>query len=233
MIKGKTDKNGKTKGDKEVAGLAGIEGRMLSPQLLIEVYFQELQAAIRAEEAKVETAQARMTEVEEEQSSEDGLFADLEKINATEVGKLLKQLQPTKKAKAAAKHEYAMVAEPEAVYETKSSFDVLEEYVALDISIKKANAAIKKLNADLEQAVLAKYPALSEADIKTLVLENKWQAYLQNALTQEQERISQNLTQRIKELAERYATTLPELQRSLSEVEGKVKSHLEKMGWIW
>ncbi|MFV0225820.1 type I restriction-modification system subunit M [Empedobacter falsenii] len=232
VIKGKTDKNGKTKGDKEVAGLAGIEGRMLSPQLLIEVYFQELQEAMRAEEAKVETAQARMTEIEEEQSSEDGLFADLEKVNASEVGKLLKQLQPTKKAKAAAKHEYAMVAEPEAVYETKSSFDVLEEYVALDISIKKANAAIKQLNADLEQAVLAKYPALSEADIKTLVLEHKWQAYLLNALTQEQERISQNLTQRIKELAERYATTLATLEAEIQEAASKVKSHLEKMGWI-
>src|SRR5690606_32181568 len=64
VIKGKTDKNGKTKGDKEVPGLAGIEGRMISPALLVEVYFQEMQEAIRAEEAKVETAQARMSEIE-------------------------------------------------------------------------------------------------------------------------------------------------------------------------
>lgn len=209
VIKGKTDKNGKTKGDKEVPGLAGIEGRMISPALLVEVYFQEMQEAIRAEEAKVETAQARMSEIEEEQSSEDGLFADLEKVNATEVNKLLKSTDD-QEAKA-----------------------ILKDYIAQADSIKKANAEIKKLNADLEQAVLAKYPALSEAEIKTLVLEHKWQAYLQNALTQEQERISQNLTQRIKELAERYATTLSALDAELVEASSKVKSHLEKMGWIW
>src|SRR5690606_19486450 len=91
VIKGKTDKNGKTKGDKEVPGLAGIEGRMITPALLVDVYFQTEQEAIRAEEATIETAQARMTEIEEEQSSEDGLFADLEKVNAAEVNKLLKQ----------------------------------------------------------------------------------------------------------------------------------------------
>jgi type I restriction enzyme M protein len=231
VIKGKTDKNGKTKGDKEVAGLAGIEGRMMSPALLIDVYFQEMQEAIRAEEAKVETAQARMTEIEEEQSSEDGLFADLEKINATEVNKLLKQIKPVKKLKAVPA-DYGMVAEPIAAYETRNNFEILEEYVGLDIQIKKANAEIKKLNAELEQAVLQRYPQLSEAEIKTLVLKHKWQAYLENALTQEQERISQNLTQRIKELAERYATTLPKLEAEAIEASQKVKAHLEKMGWI-
>lgn len=65
------------------------------------------------------------------------------------------------------------------------------------------------------------------------MLEHKWQAYLQNALTKEQERISQNLTQRIKELAERYATTLATLNVEVQEAATKVKSHLEKMGWIW
>lgn len=209
VIKGKTDKNGKTKGDKEVPGLAGIEGRMISPALLVEVYFQEMQEAIRAEEAKVETAQARMTEIEEEQSSEDGLFADLEKVNAAEVNKLLKTT------------------------DDKAAKAILKDYIAQADSIKKANAGIKKLNAELEQAVVAKYPTLSEEEIKTLVLEHKWQAYLQNALTQEQERISQNLTQRIKELAERYTTTLPKLNSELQEAEAKVLAHLQKMGWTW
>ncbi len=232
VIKGKADKNGKTKGDKEVAGLAGIEGRMLSPQLLIEVYFQEMQAAIRAEEAKVETAQARMTEIEEEQSNEDGLFADLEKVNATEVNKLLRgfgSAQPPISSNSD--------TERSAISDTERSrsaeISILKDYIAQADNIKKANAEIKKLNATMEQAVVAKYPTLSEADLKTLVLEHKWQAYLQNALTQEQERISQNLTQRIKELAERYSTTLGELQRSLKEAEEKVLAHLQKMGWIW
>ena len=63
----RTDKNGKTKADKEVAGLAGLEGRMISPQLLISVYFQEEQAEITALEQEAENAKARITEIEEEQ----------------------------------------------------------------------------------------------------------------------------------------------------------------------
>lgn len=233
VIKGKTGKDGKAGKDKEVAGLAGVQGRLIAAELLAKVYFEDLQAQINAQEQVIESAQASLTEIEEEQSSEDGLFADLEKINATEVGKLLKQLQPTKKAKAAAKHEYAMVAEPEAVYETKSSFDVLEEYVALDISIKKANAEIKKLQAELEKAVTEKYAELSEAEIKDLLVNQKWTAHLQSTLLQEQDKISQALTQRINALAERYATTLGKLEAEVLEAASKVKSHLEKMGWIW
>lgn len=84
-------------------------------------------------------AQARMTEIEEEQSSEDGLFSDLEKVNATEVNKLLKST------------------------DDKAAKAILKDYVAQADSIKKANAEIKKLNTELEQAVLAKYPTLSEA----------------------------------------------------------------------
>lgn len=233
VIKGKTGKDGKVGKDKEVAGLAGVQGRLIAADLLAKVYFEDLQAQIATQEQVIESAQASLTEIEEEQSSEEGLFADLEKINATEVGKLLKQLQPTKKAKAAAKHEYAMVAEPEAVYETKSSFDVLEEYVALDISIKKANAEIKKMQAELEKAVTEKYAELSETEIKDLLVNQKWMAHLQSTLVQEQDKISQALTQRINALAERYATTLGKLEAEVLEASNNVKSHLEKMGWVW
>lgn len=126
-----------------------------------------------------------------------------------------------------------MAAEDAVEYEVQNPFEILEEYLALDISIKKANATIKTLNTELEQAVLAKYPELSEAEIKDLVLLHKWKKHLSQALRQEQERVGQNLTQRIKELAERYATTLGALTQSLCEAEAKVKSHLEKMGWTW
>ncbi|MGL5276093.1 type I restriction-modification system subunit M [Myroides sp.] len=211
VIKGKKDKEGKSKGDKEIAGLAGIEGRMLTPSLLISVYFTDLQTAIKEQEAVVETAQARMKEIEEEQNSEDGLFADLEKVNATEVAKLSKD-----KTRAWSREEMS----------------VLKDYIAQADRIKKANAQIKTLNAELEKAVLAKYSVLTETEIKELVLVHKWQAYLENSLQQEQERISQNLTQRIKELAERYTITLATLDAELVEASEKVKSHLEKMGWI-
>lgn len=49
----------------------------------------------------------------------------------------------------------------------------------------------------------------------------------------EMDRISQRLTQRIKELAERYETPLPMQTTEVSELEKKVNAHLEKMGFVW
>ena len=241
VIKGKPDKNGKAKADKEIAGLAGLEGRMISPQLLISVYFQEEQAEITALEQAVENAKARITEIEEEQNTEDGLFADLEKVNAAEVTKLLKELKSRKKATPTSRSErsgketpLAMVAEEQAQYtRTVNDTEVLEDYLEQDKVAKDAARKVKEQLAALEKAVEAKYPTLSEAESKEIVITHKWQAHLQQALQQEQERISQNLTQRIKELAERYATPLSTLETEVREAAAKVNSHLQKMGWVW
>ncbi len=45
------------------------------------------------------------------------------------------------------------------------------------------------------------------------------------------ERISHRLTQRIKELADRYITTLAELTSDVEDLTGKVEAHLAKMGF--
>jgi type I restriction enzyme M protein len=47
------------------------------------------------------------------------------------------------------------------------------------------------------------------------------------------DRISQRLTQRIKELAERYEIPLPALVTETETLTGKVDAHLKKMGFIW
>src|SRR5262249_21623782 len=47
----------------------------------------------------------------------------------------------------------------------------------------------------------------------------------------EMERISQALTQRVKELAERYETSLPQMVSRVAEMEEKVNCHLERMGF--
>jgi type I restriction enzyme M protein len=45
------------------------------------------------------------------------------------------------------------------------------------------------------------------------------------------DRISQALTQRVKELAERYETPLPQAALKVAELEAKVNRHLAKMGF--
>jgi len=65
--------------------------------------------------------------------------------------------------------------------------------------------------------------------MKTLVVDDKWLAALDTAIHGEMDRISQGLTQRVKELAERYETPMPQLTERVAELEAKVNRHLERM----
>ena len=47
------------------------------------------------------------------------------------------------------------------------------------------------------------------------------------------DRVSQQLTQRVKELAERYGTPIPQMVDRVAELEAKVNGHLERMGFTW
>ena len=103
--------------------------------------------------------------------------------------------------------------------------------IALQETLAETNAFIKKQKAKIEKAVTEIYPTLSEKEIKHLVIEKKWLQNLENALHAETDRISQTLSQRIKELAERYRETLGELESQSQSAEDKVKLHLQKMGY--
>jgi type I restriction enzyme M protein len=70
---------------------------------------------------------------------------------------------------------------------------------------QEAATAIKLSNAQegLMEKVGAKYPTLSEDEIKTLVVDDKWLATLAAAVRGELDRVSQTLTGRVRQLAER------------------------------
>ena len=99
---------------------------------------------------------------------------------------------------------------------------------AQEAGLKKC---IKKVEAVLDSLAYAKYPDLSKSEIKTLVVDNKWLASLDAAIHSEMDRISQQLTQRLNELAQRYETPLPRMLDRVAKQEAKVKRHLETMGF--
>ena len=70
-------------------------------------------------------------------------------------------------------------------------------------------------------------------EIKTLAVEDKWLAKLEEDVQAEIHKVSQRLTERIKELAERYEDTLPQLNTRVVELEKKLTSHLSRMGYRW
>jgi type I restriction enzyme M protein len=94
---------------------------------------------------------------------------------------------------------------------------------------KKAKEAHKALDAK----VAAKYRQLTEAEIKTLVVEDKWLAVLAASVQGELDRVSQALTGRIRQLAERYAKPIPKLADEVETLAARVDEHLKKMGFVW
>jgi type I restriction enzyme M protein len=92
---------------------------------------------------------------------------------------------------------------------------------------------LKEKQQELDESCLKKYEQLSEAEVKHLVIEQKWMQTLQGSIQREIDSISQSLTTRIKELGERYDETLGTLDSTAKELEEKVKTHLTKMGLVW
>ena len=83
----------------------------------------------------------------------------------------------------------------------------------------------------LTEKVAARYPKLTEDEIKTLVVDDKWLGTLAAAVQGELDLVSQTLTGRIRQLAERYATPLPQLTDEVETLASKVTGHLAKMGF--
>ena len=99
--------------------------------------------------------------------------------------------------------------------------------------IAEKKKEIKIVEADLDNTLLEFYPTLTEAQIKQLVVEDKWMSKLDEDIHGEMERISMRLTSRVKELADRYETPLPKQEETVKDLECKVAKHLEKMGYKW
>ena len=110
---------------------------------------------------------------------------------------------------------------------------VIAKYLRLKEQIAELKKRLKEADAALDTKAYAKYPKLTKSEIKTLVVDDKWLAALDAAVHGEMDRVSQHLTQRVKELAERYETPLPQMVRRMVELEDKVNHHLERMGFAW
>jgi type I restriction enzyme M protein len=117
--------------------------------------------------------------------------------------------------------------------ESKEEAAVLNDWLKLYTQESEKKKELRDAEASLDEKCLAKYPTLTQAEVKTLVVEDKWMGALSASIHGEMERINQTLTQRVKELAERYETPLPHADKRVEELESKVSGHLQKMGFSW
>ena len=187
---------------------------LIPPGLIVARYFADEQAMIEALQAGQEAAARELEEFVEEHTGEEGLLEDA--IN--DKGKITRS-GVTARLK-------AIRYEPESDEER----DALKHCRTLIEAETQAARAVKEAQARLDEQVLVHYAKLTEAEIKLLVVENKWFADIRAAIKGELERLTQRLAGRVKELEERYARPLPELEREVGVFGAKVEEHLRRMG---
>jgi len=214
----KKTKKGEKEVVKKVAGIEGLEGRLIPPALIIQEYFAAEQKAIEDLEVQAETLNAKMDELREEHGGEDGLLGnaidDKQKISKKNLQAAIKELG-TRNA------------------DDAEEYDMLQAYKILMEEEAEVKTKIKAALKELEALIIKKYPTLSIDEIKTIVVDKKWMHSIEQRIKTEMDNISHRLTQRVKELAERYETPLPQLNNEVNDLTAKVENHLKQMNFVW
>ena len=190
---------------------------LIPPSLTIARYFAAEQAAIEKLEAERDGIMRQIEEFDEVHGGEDGLLSDAK----TDKGKL--------SAKSGKDRLKVIKGDNDSADERK----MLNSYLALLEQESQAAKKMKDAQRALEAKVAAKYGQLSETEVKILVVGDKWLAALASAVQSELDRVSQALTSRICQLAERYAVPLPRLTDKVATLAARVDGHLKKMGAAW
>ena len=201
-----TDKKGRTKD-------RGWTCELIPKPLVVARYFAREQAAIDALQAELDAAAASQTELEEEQSGDDGVFAGFESITAAAVKDRIREIG----------------RDPDGAEELA----LLKQWLELGTRVAALKKQLREAEAELDALAYARYPKLTPAEIQSLVVDDKWMAALVASVQSELDRVSQTLTGRIRELAERYAMPLPKLTSEVAALTAKVEAHLAKMGVLW
>jgi len=190
---------------------------LIPPHLIAARFFQKELVTIDELEGRQELIAQELEEYIEENTDEEGHLEDLtndkNKITKTALNGRLKELKD------------APVDDEELV--------VLKRCLELVDSDSAASKAARDAKNDLDRDVLKTYPKLNEAEIKALVVEDKWMQSILNAIEDEVKQLIVRLSSRVQQLVERYEYTLPELEKSVLKYEKKVAGHLKSMGLKW
>ena len=217
------DKNNKPSGPEGSGsyeiGKRRFKSDLIPAPLMIARYFQGEQQGIQQIEEQLATTEQRLAEMREEQSGEEGLLAeviegegDKQKITAAAINKRLKEINE----------------DPHHADETQA-LQTYQKLLEKQATLKKQ---IKAAQQKLAKELHARYAKLTEKEIKTLVVDDKWLATLKAAVQGELDRTTQTLTGRIRQLTERYAAPLPQLTAEVEELAARVGEHLRKMGTV-
>ena len=204
------------KGEKKTK-IKGWEGKLIPKTIIENKFFENIKNKIDEASAIIVTVQDELDEFVEEQTQEDCVLADclndkgeIDSKAVTAKTKKLKKEEPKSE-------EYRLML----------------KYDEMLKSIKAQNKLVKEMTAELDDKVRAKYALLTDEEVKELLVNSKWYYSIFEGIEALYKTTSNNMTSRIIELADRYEEAMPEIVDEVNELEDKVKSHLERMGFVW
>jgi type I restriction enzyme M protein len=190
-----------------------VKTDLIPPALIVARWFADDQIKLDELNARAEEAARAVEEYIEEHAVEDGLLWEV-----VEDGKITKSLAA------------ARLREAKREGSDADEIAALEGGVALFNAESAAKKSAKEAQVVLDVATLKKYGDLSEADVKALVLDQKWMDTVSRRVEGVLSSLVLGLVARIQQLGERYGETVDSLEVELDKLSDRVAGHLADMG---
>ncbi len=224
-------------------------GTLIPADLVVTRFFGQENTELAEMDAALEAITEQKAAFEKENTSDDGALVDLEgKKGAITKGKVQQRAVALKavilqshppgtpehsQAKGIAKTTFGSrpwtcgTQDDEGLFE---ELDRLYEYLRLHAKELAQKRSCKQKRDELYTQVLIRYKTLTEADIKSLVVVDKWITSIEAAVSQRIDCVTTGLADRVMVLQERYGATLPELAQRVEGLEARLRVHLRDMG---
>jgi type I restriction enzyme M protein len=201
---------------------------LIPPGLIVARYFAEQQQEIDELQTDLDVITQELEALIEEHTGEDGALVDAQtdagKVTKNNVKKLI-----IDNGQLTINNGQLIILGGLEDEEKREQLAICEQCLELFEQEETMKKKVKDAQTALDKAVSAQYPKLTEDEIKTLVINDKWGATLEGRIIGEIERVTQQLASRIKELEERYAEPLPQLVDEVEVLSSRVDQHLRKL----
>ena len=191
-----------------------LECDLLPVSIVVRKFYDKDATEIVAKRAKLDEINAVLESIPEEnpEAFDEGLYEMLDKVNEANVKK-------------------AIAAQKKGTVEAdKATVKVWSDYMEKCTQKKEISKVVSSLVDGLTAKVRAKYDALAAAEIRSLVINDKWLYEFRGRSEAEIKRVCESISSSVAVLNERYAKPLPTINTEIERLSGEVEGFLKSMG---
>ena len=223
-------------------------GTLIPASIVMSRFFAKEQALVESVEARLAVASERKSEFEEIHTADEGALNGLEGKNGVTKGNVdarvgdiksaILQAYPEaapefKRAKAIVKTKFGTRPWTSGLEDDEGLFpelDVLHEWLEYSAAESDLRKECKEQTDRLYEKVEVRYKNLTENEIRTLAIDDKWLPNIGDAVGKEVERLTGGFVDQVRLLKGRYAAPLVEVERQVKDCGARVESHMRRMG---